>query len=174
MGPNNDLSNIGYKQWAQDQDNNKNKNKNKNKKPRISNIGVPRSISVYPSKSVLDDQYEKRLSDIFGKPYRNRLLSKNKKNKWSIHCNLTHSRMEWASYSNDAKKFVKEEVVGRGFAINQRNGYIATMSSNYLWIFEPLGSSGFKLLARYTFTDQQKLNGEDVQNSRIRFVNQSV
>ena len=37
-------------------------------------------------------------------PYRNKLLGKHKKNKWTIDCGLSHSRIEWSSYSNDAKR----------------------------------------------------------------------
>ena len=48
------------------------------------------------------------------------------------------------------------------------------MSINYIWIFEPMGSCGYRLRARYQFTEEQKLNGEDVQNSRIRFVGESI
>ena len=48
------------------------------------------------------------------------------------------------------------------------------MSINYIWVFEPFGSCGYRLKARYQFTEEQKLNGEDVQNSRIRFVGESI
>ena len=70
--------------------------------------------------------------------------------------------------------FMTEEIVGRGFAINQRTGWIATMSINYINVFEPVGLCEFRLRARYQFTKEQKLKGEDEQNSRIRFVGESI
>merc|ERR1712154_755281 len=52
----NNNNNNNYNQWPQDnKDKHKNRKKNIVRKPRISNIGVPRSIHLYPSKSVLKD-----------------------------------------------------------------------------------------------------------------------
>merc|ERR1712228_104057 len=155
--------------------------KRKNKKhkapkprlPRIQNIGIARNFEQYPSK--LDNvHYEKQLLKIFGKPFQNKLLSKEFRNAWTVDCNLAHSRIEWCSYSDAATKFANEAIVERGFAINQKNGWIATMSAEYIWIFEHIGYSQFKLNARYQLNEEQKLKSEDITNSRIRFINDSV
>lgn len=169
---------VNHNQNQKKKQNNNNKQvQNYNKpvrKPRLGNIGVARDHDSYPAKSVLDSEIEARLRTVFGNPHRNQLLCKEKKNTWTLDCNLSHSRVEWASYSKDAQKFVTEELVGRGFAVNQRTGWIATMSINYIWVFEPYGCMGYKLKARYEFTEEQKLKGEDVQNSRIRYINNSI
>ena len=62
----------------------------------------------------------------------------------------------------------------RGFALNQKNGWIATMSTDSIWIFEPIGYSHFSLIARYDLNEEQKLKNEDVTNSRIRYHNDSI
>eukprot|EP01084_Bolivina_argentea_P043583 80277_1 len=135
-------------------------------------FGISRRISEYPSAQ--NPSVEKRLSNIFGLPYRNKLLLNSNKNKWGIDNKVGTVHIKRISYSNDAKKFFKEEIVGKGFAINEKNGYIATMSSNFICVFCPYGSLKFKLIARYIFTKEQKLKNEDITNSRIRFVNDNI
>ncbi len=75
---------------------------------------------------------------------------------------------EIAINNNIYIEFMKEEIVGRGFAINSMNGIIASMSSNYIWIFSPNGGLEYKLLARYEFSEDQKLPNEDINNRCIR------
>ncbi len=48
------------------------------------------------------------------------------------------------------------------------------MSSNYIWVFKPNGGLEFKLIARYEFTQEQKLRNEDINNSRIRFLDNNI
>eukprot|EP01084_Bolivina_argentea_P043581 80271_1 len=135
-------------------------------------FGISRRISEYPSAQ--NPSVEKRLSNIFGLPYRNKLLLNSNKNKWGIDNKVGTVHIKRISYSNDAKKFFKQEIVKKGFAINEKNGYIATMSSNFICVFCPYGSLKFKLIARYIFTKEQKLKNEDITNSRIRFVNDNI
>ena len=114
--PNN---NNAYAQWQAfgpsdnqinaQMNNNKKKNKKqkppKPRRPRIENIGIARKFEQYPSK-LGDIDYEDRLLQIFGRPYQNKLLSKQSKNAWTIDCNLAHSRIEWLSHPNSAISFV--------------------------------------------------------------------
>eukprot|EP01084_Bolivina_argentea_P127706 225830_1 len=144
------------------------------RKPRIGNIGIPRNITEYPASSVQNDGLEKRLVNVFGKPFRNKRLV-NATNKWCVDGQVLHSRVEWTSMSHEASqtKYVKEELVGRGFAVNSRTGWIASMSSDHIWVFEPSASTQYRLIATYSFNDQQKLTGQDVANSRIRSVQEN-
>ena len=73
-------------------------------KPRIANFGTRRDIESYPPKSYpANKKIAKRLSDVLGKPYRNKLLSRSNDNQWISNCSVSHSKIEWTSYSNNTK-----------------------------------------------------------------------
>lgn len=83
--------------------NSKRKRGAKRRAPRIENIGIPRKMAVFPkcSENML---YEQRLLDVFGRPFRNKLVAPNRANRWTVDCDVMHCRLEWTSYSEDARR----------------------------------------------------------------------
>eukprot|EP01084_Bolivina_argentea_P061260 111957_1 len=123
------------------------------------------NVDEYPPTITSANKYEPRLCDIFGTPFRNKLLTKNKKNSWSID-NLLHSHI--------TLKFINEKNVRRGFSLNQTNGFIAILSLCHISVYAPVCSWKFALIARYTFTKKQQLYHVDHQYSRIRYVHNLI
>lgn len=71
-------------------------------------------------------------------------------------------------------EFVSSQIVDRGMALNADSGWLSTLSPHSLWLFEPIGGSGFALRARFDFDAEDVLSAEDVRNSRLRFVGHKV
>ena len=83
--------------------------KRKDRMPRIQNIGIRRKVNEFPARSE-KLLYERRLVNSFGSPFQNKLVTTNRLNEWTKHCDVAHCRLEWTSYSHEAQSYELHSV----------------------------------------------------------------
>ena len=100
--------------------------------------------------------------------YENELLSK--RNCWHKDKQIDYAKM------NISIGIDENRILSRGFAINQKNGWIALMTLSQIQILSPNGTNGFISKLIFTFPDKIRLvppaNGRNL--SRIRFIEDNI